>query len=203
MTRNHSGSNNPRYTHGLSKSGGAEYRTWTHMRGRCLTPTDKKYPRYGGRGIKICERWARFENFLFDMGRRPSPQHSIERLNNDGDYEPSNCVWATPKRQAQNMSRNRLLTFQGETAPMCAWADRFGILRSSFQARLNRGWPIERALTEPPRPLRRVKLSEAEMRSLASLPGNGRVIAGQYSLGKDSIYRWRKDYGIGRMGRQS
>jgi hypothetical protein len=72
------------------------------MRGRCLNPNNAKYPIYGGRGISICKRWDSYENFLTDMGERPSAKHSLDRINTDGNYEPSNCRWATSKEQARN-----------------------------------------------------------------------------------------------------
>lgn len=81
-----------------------EYRIWIAMRQRCSNPKTNKYARYGGRGISVCRRWGRFENFLADMGLRPSRKHSIHRINNDGNYTPGNCVWATPKEQAKTNS---------------------------------------------------------------------------------------------------
>lgn len=80
-----------------------EYMTWLNIRRRCYSPTATGYQYYGGRGIKVCDRWLNsFENFLADMGPRPSPKHSVERLNNDGDYSPDNCTWATKMEQAKN-----------------------------------------------------------------------------------------------------
>lgn len=87
-------------THGMAES--KEYRSWVAMWSRCTNPEHVAYRRYGGRGITICERWSEFENFFADMGPKPTPKHSIERINNDGNYEPSNCKWATPFEQAQN-----------------------------------------------------------------------------------------------------
>jgi hypothetical protein len=85
-----------------------EYQTWVHMIGRCENPNIERYPRYGGRGIKVCRRWrTSFTNFLADMGRRPSSVHSIDRINNDGNYEPGNCRWATRVEQANNKSNSR------------------------------------------------------------------------------------------------
>lgn len=95
----------PARTHGLRKS--PEYRSWTSMKRRCYSPSAAHYDRYGGRGIRVCARWlASFENFYADMGERPEPKnlYSLNRLDNDGDYEPANCVWATAAEQAQNRS---------------------------------------------------------------------------------------------------
>jgi len=93
--------------HGQSKRAGRtpEYGVWRSMLHRCSNPTDLEYARYGGRGIKVCERWRSFANFFADMGARPSPRHSIDREDNDGDYEASNCRWATAKEQAANRRR--------------------------------------------------------------------------------------------------
>ena len=96
--------------HGASRRGALlpEYRIWKGVRGRCLNARNPKYPIYGGRGITVCERWTDFTNFISDMGPRPSAQHSIDRINNDGNYEPSNCRWATAWQQARNQRPRRL-----------------------------------------------------------------------------------------------
>lgn len=126
----------------------SEYMTWKSMRMRCTNPNDKRYARYGGRGIKVCERWQSFKNFIADMGPRPSPEHSIERRDNDGDYSPVNCHWATAVEQANNVSRNRLLTFRGETMTLAQAVRVSGtpFCASRVRWRLEKGWPVEAAL---------------------------------------------------------
>lgn len=101
-----SGKKNSQYRHGdAQKSGRAsEYLSWRELRTRCRNPHNHAYARYGGRGIRVCDRWMVYENFLADMGRKPSPRHSIDRIDNDGNYEPGNCRWATSSQQNLNRS---------------------------------------------------------------------------------------------------
>jgi hypothetical protein len=125
-----------------------EFRSWCALTQRCTDPNSAKYLRYGGRGIEIAPRWVGregFANFLADMGRKPSSQHSIERKNRDGNYEPENCVWATIEEQANNRSNNRLVTHHGETHSVAEWARRLGMAYSRLAARLDRGWPLRLA----------------------------------------------------------
>lgn len=124
-----------------------EYSVWVAMRTRCRCPTSQSYRDYGGRGIKVCARWDLFENFLADMGPRPSRLHSLDRRNNNGDYEPSNCRWATRKEQLRNTRANRLLTHNGLTLPVAEWAERLGINANTIRVRLWEGFTTEAALT--------------------------------------------------------
>ena len=127
-----------------------EYTTWLAMKQRCQDPNSTSYSRYGGRGIKVCRRWAfSFQDFLEDMGSKPTPCHSIERKNNDGDYEPDNCVWATAKEQANNRRSNTILSVNGKAQTLAQWADETGFGTNAICNRLEDGWTVDRALTEP------------------------------------------------------
>ena len=128
-----------------------EYVTWCAVISRCCTATASKYRNYGGRGITVCQRWREsFEAFIQDMGECPSPKHSIDRINNDGHYEPGNCRWATMKEQARNRSSNVRFTISGHTRTLAEWAEVAGIKYGTLHSRLKRGWTIERALSEIP-----------------------------------------------------
>lgn len=133
-----------------SRGRSREYTTWSGMKVRCYNPNADMYPLYGGRGIKVCDRWLNsFETFLADMGRRPSPKHSIDRINNDGDCEPGNCRWSTYKEQRRNSRGLRWLTWNERTMCMTDWANEYKMPLGRLQSRLNAGWPIGDALTEP------------------------------------------------------
>ena len=128
----------------------AEYRIWKHMRGRCLCPTDASFDRYGERGISICQQWIdSFDSFYSDMGPRPSPKHSIDRIDNSLGYTPENCRWATSTIQANNRRSNHLVTYNGKTHTITEWAQIVGIKQPTLRKRLRNGWSIERALTTP------------------------------------------------------
>lgn len=127
------------------------YRSWLNLKQRCSNKKNTKFVRYGGRGIKVCKRWLNsFENFLADMGEKPIGL-TLDRVDNDGDYRPSNCRWATSKQQARNKTTNRFITYQGETLCLFDWARRTGIRWNTLQKRLEMGWSIHRTLTEPVR----------------------------------------------------
>lgn len=144
-----------RRTHGRSKT--FEHRIWIGIKTRCYNENHKSYQYYGARGVKMCDRWRdSFENFLLDVGESPSKKHSLDRVDNGGDYEPGNVRWATTKQQARNKSANRILTFRGETRPMCEWAEILGMSRNMIETRLDRqGLSVEEAFTRPSRYKRR------------------------------------------------
>ena len=125
-----------------------EYNIWSNLLARCLNQDNERFSSYGERGITVCDRWLDFSNFLADMGLRPSSAHSIDRKNNDGNYCPDNCRWATRKEQARNKRNNRMLTLNGKTQCMAAWVEELGLTYSATKARIRRGWSVERALTE-------------------------------------------------------
>jgi hypothetical protein len=119
---------------------------------RCRNAKHPKAARYVGRGIRVCDRWLGHDGFLAflaDVGRRPSPKHSLDRIDNNGHYEPGNVRWATKIEQARNTSANNLVTAFGETLTQAAWAERFGLDWHTIRGRLAYGWPAERAVSDP------------------------------------------------------
>lgn len=108
------------------------YNTWAKMLSRCNNQKCPAYHNYGGRGIKVCERWKEFWNFAYDMGQRPDG-YTLERVDNDGDYEPGNCTWATPYEQGQNTRRTRPVTIDGETHSIETWMRRLGMSRHTIR----------------------------------------------------------------------
>lgn len=125
-----------------------EYSTWCAMKNRCKNATHAQYPQYGGRGIYVCDRWLNsFENFLADMG--PRLGGSIDRIDNDGPYEPGNCRWASRSEQARNKRSSRRLTANGETRSMAEWAELSGLKLKTIHRRLEQGWTEQDAVTVP------------------------------------------------------
>lgn len=124
--------------HGLV--GTREYNSYNAMKSRCLNPSDKRYLRYGGRGISICDRWLEsFTNFIEDMGMQPSRNHSIERVDRDKGYAPGNCIWATKVEQANNKSNNTQIEIDGRTQTMTQWSGESGVNRTVILRRMQRG----------------------------------------------------------------
>ena len=127
------------------------YRIWTNMRQRCLDPNYTNAHRWGGRGITVCDEWSDFEVFRsWAVANGYADGLSIDRIDNDGNYEPSNCRWATPKEQARNTRSTRYLTHNGVTLPAADWADRIGMTSKAVTYRIDRlGWSVARAVTTP------------------------------------------------------
>lgn len=129
----------------------AEYATWGRIKERCYNPNNPRYKDYGGRGITICSEWKDdYVRFLADMGPRPSPEHSIDRRDNDLGYSKANCYWATHQEQNSNTRRNVLLTFNGVTLTTAEWARRTGMAHLTIRGRLHAGWTVEETLTTAP-----------------------------------------------------
>lgn len=121
--------------------------SWNSMIRRCKYPSMEDYGRYGGKGIRVCERWESFQNFLDDMGNRPRGK-TLDRIDNDGHYEPHNCRWATLSQQVRNSRKARYITHGGRTMTIGDWSVSLGINRQTIQMRLDRyGWSAEKALT--------------------------------------------------------
>lgn len=140
-------------THGLSRT--KEFRAWAHMKNRCLNKDDPVYPYYGGRGITFCDRWQNFLSFYEDMGLAPSPKHSVDRINTNGNYEPSNCRWSTQEDQCNNQRRNHFLECFGERLTLSQWSKKTGIPYCALKVRINTlKWDANKALTHPLRKLK-------------------------------------------------
>lgn len=138
--------------HGESTAGARtqEYEVWISMRDRCLNASNPAFKNYGGRGIKICASWlSSYSNFLRDMGRKPSAAHTIERKNNNEDYCPENCKWATRREQSNNTRRNRWLEFEGRRLTVVQWSREMGIHERTIRNRIGAGYSPKEALTRP------------------------------------------------------
>lgn len=141
------------FSHGLSRT--REYKIWHAMIRRCYDTTHISYPFYGGKGVSVCQRWLdSVANFYADIGPRPSPKHTLDRIESTGNYEPSNCQWATRREQALNRCNKRLITAFGETKSAEEWAadERCIITEAQIRRRLPLKWSNERMLTEPIHP---------------------------------------------------
>lgn len=145
------------YKHGASNGGGIrlaspEYQTWQGMKDRCYNTNDAGFHNYGARGIAMCGRWREsFDDFLADMGPRPSCSHSVDRIDVNGNYEPSNCRWATTKQQSRNRRNNFIITAFGESMVAIDWQARTGVHRETIKSRIRAGMRPEDAVTLGPR----------------------------------------------------
>ena len=137
-------------------SGTILYNKYMGMLKRCYLKSNPSYPRYGGRGIKVCDTWRDKENgfmrfYKWSINNGYEDGKSLDRINNDGNYSPRNCRWATAKEQANNRSNNRLITFNGETHNLYEWSDKLNIKRVTLEGRLRKGWSVEKTFTTPVR----------------------------------------------------
>lgn len=132
--------------HGMYKS--AEYQSWQGMKERCYNSANRAYPNYGARGIVVCDHWRNsFAAFLEDMGCRPGPAYTLDRIDSNGSYCPENCRWATREQQQNNLRTNRVLTYNGKTQTLARWARELGIRRRTVSNRLSAGYSVDEALT--------------------------------------------------------
>ena len=138
-------------SHGDNRPGNRHplYGVWAGIHRRCYNPHEKRFNRYGGRGIVMCERWLDYANFKADMGASYQRGLTIERINNDGNYEPNNCRWASVKEQCRNRSTSRWLEFNGQRKTVAEWAETLNLRPERISARLGAGWPVEKVLTAP------------------------------------------------------
>jgi len=133
--------------HGLSRT--AEYVAWIDMKRRCENAGNPSFGGYGKRGIRVCDRWNSFGKFFLDMGKRPAGRYSLDRIDNDGDYSPENCRWATASQQQQNKRCGIPLSYRGKVLPLSYWARLLGLTYGLLYGRIFvLGWPVDRALTE-------------------------------------------------------
>src|ERR1700761_2019808 len=140
----------------------SEYSSYKNMQGRCYKKIHNSWKHYGGRGIVVCDRWmSGFKFFVEDMGKKPTDKHGIDRINNNGNYScgkchhcktnnwPSNCRWATAKTQGNNKRDNVRITWKGETHTVAEWKDILGEKGTAWRGRIERGWSVKRAFTQP------------------------------------------------------
>ena len=139
--------NKMNYTHGMSRT--PEYRAWINMKDRCFNPNNKNYLDYGGRGIAVCDRWLNLDNFLADMGSRPTAKHSIDRIDNNADYSPKNCKWSTKAEQQNNRRYNRLITIGCVTLNIAQWTKEMGFGSGVIWDRLKIRWSEFDAVMTP------------------------------------------------------
>jgi hypothetical protein len=176
-----------------------EYRCWSGIKARCFRPSCKEYVLYGARGITMCERWrSSFSAFIEDMGLRPSPQHSIDRIDVNGNYEPGNCRLATSLEQGRNKRNSKFVEFNGVKKTVSEWAEFIGVSNGTLHMRFKMGWSVERALSRPVTPgmilsagerrRGRVKLNEEIVKSIhASELESSSAIARRLGVHKTTV----------------
>jgi hypothetical protein len=178
-------------THGMTNT--PEWISWTSMRQRCHCESAIGFHNYGGRGIKVCERWMNsFENFYADMGNRPEGM-SLDRIDNDGDYCPDNCKWSSHVEQGANQRTNRFIEHDGERLTLAQWSRRTGLSKHTIRRRLIKGWSIEKTLNTPLHATRKnqlnaSKLKEADVLDIRASDLPASELAKQFGVTVDNIY---------------
>jgi len=148
----HKEGNRLKHGHDIKGKVSTTYSAWVGMKGRCLNVNNRAYKDYGGRGITVCKRWLKFENFLKDMGESPGKGYSLDRIENNKGYYPKNCRWATHKEQCRNRRNNHTINYSGRTRCLMDWAKELNIAYDLLRARIYKYmWPIEKAFTIPKR----------------------------------------------------
>jgi hypothetical protein len=158
-------------THGATKNNirreSHEYWIWNTIVQRCTNPKVKNWMDYGGRGITVCDRWLKYENFIADMGKRPTAEHSIDRDDNEAGYSPENCRWATRQEQATNKRNNHLIELFGRCQHLAGWAREYGIDHTLIISRLSRGWSEVDAVTKPPRKIKKKETNKCNQQPIS------------------------------------
>lgn len=185
--------------HGYALQGSKRntYTTWCAMIQRCTNSNNPNWENYGGRGIKICTRWLKFENFLEDMGEKPKNK-TLNRIDNNGNYDPSNCEWSTCKEQNRNRRSNHLISLNGVTKTIVEWAEEIGFPYSTLNARLQRGMSDEEAITTP----LRKKVSDGFKKAVYLSYQDGtpvKDICRNFGITRSTMYRYLRENGISFM----
>lgn len=142
------------------------WHTWKQMIARCHNPKRESYINYGARGIRVCERWLNsFDDFVSDMGVKPSVNHSLDRIDNDGPYSPENCRWATGREQQRNRRCSKIIEFRGEKLSLTEWSERLGLTATALRVRIER-WDFELAITTPGNRAKKKALQVERLREL-------------------------------------
>jgi hypothetical protein len=198
---------------GMSPHTMSEYGIWANVLTRCLNKNCEAYPRYGGRGITVCDRWTpqgprysrtgrrvAFMNFMEDMGERPSTRHTIERRNNNLGYSKQNCYWATYTEQANNRRTNRLLTYRGQTMTVAQWCKELKFSQSTVYTRLADGWSVSDALSTPTKR----RLSSKQIRQIIRRVFAGETqtsVAASFDISKRTVFLYAHAAGFSRWSR--